>query len=307
MQIKNTDVTIIGAGPAGMAAAIQLARFGLQPLLLEQAVPGGLLWNANLVENYPGFPAGITGPDLVGRFTAHLERVGGRATREMVKTLDHDGKNFLIETHNNSYLSPIVVIASGTTARRPCDIEISEGVSERIYYEINPLAGVADQDIVIVGAGDAAFDYALNLGRRNQITILNRDSMVKCLPLLAERVAESERIKYKPNARVTRVAGEGAGGLLLELEHQGERTEVRTDCLVFAIGREPNIGYLSASIRANAKSLEHQGLLYWAGDVKNGIFRQTAIAVGDGIRTAMMIWKLVGDPKDETDRPYGQG
>lgn len=285
------DVTIIGAGPAGIACAIQLSRQGIRPLLLEGATAGGLLRNALLVENYPGFPQGISGPELVALFLAQLKRVGVTPWPEKVLSLDYAGDHFILRTDRATTASRIVVVASGT---RPIAFDpdrITADAAALIHYEIHSLASETGKSIVIVGAGDAACDYALNLARKNTVTILNRGTDWKCLPLLKERVARSEGIKYILQARVIKVHTGAGQGLLLQIDQAGTRQEVPADRLVFAIGREREVGFLSPSVQEMTSHLEREGLLYFIGDVKNGIFRQTALAVGDGVKAALLINK----------------
>jgi len=168
--MKIEDVLIIGAGPAGLAAAIQLQRYGIPPLILERHNPGGLLWNANLVENYPGFPQGISGVALVKRMQQQADEVGVKITAAEVTRLDWNGRHFRAETTTGILRAQYVVIASGTQPRRFTNFALPLRRADRIFYEVAPLLEIRGTEVAIVGAGDAAFDYALNLAqRKNQV------------------------------------------------------------------------------------------------------------------------------------------
>ena len=144
--------------------------------------------------------------------------------------------------------------------------------------------------LVIIGAGDAAFDYALNLGKNNSVTILNRSDELKCLPLLWERVRENPRIRYFPDTEVRRISEAAGGGLMVKCRTAEGTCEYSADFLIAAIGRYPNVEFLSESQSIRPDNLASSGLLYKIGDVKNQIYRQTTIAVGDGVRAAMSIY-----------------
>jgi len=287
--MKSEDVTIIGAGPAGIAAAIQLKRSGITPLLLEKDEIGGLLRNANLVENFPGFPAGVTGLNLVNLFREQLKNISIRPRFEEVIKLDFKKGIFLVETLEKTYPSRIVVIASGTKPRGFADFVIPEEVKDKIFYEVYPILRARKKEIVIIGAGDAAFDYALNLSQNNQVTILNSGQHIRSLPLLLERAQAVSSISYHKNTRITRVSNNSQNGILLECKTLGNTWKSRADYLIFAIGREPQLDFLSEKVKQNFKALVKKGVLYLIGDVKNRNYRQTAIAVGDGIMAAMKI------------------
>ena len=290
MQID--DVIIIGAGPAGIAAGMQLQRCGLQPLLLERAEIGGLLKNANLVENYPGFPGGIYGSALVKLFKRHVSDLSIRIHYQEVTKLDiKEGNLFLAETPKNEYYSRIAVVATGTVARRFRDFTIPPELKAYVLYEVSPLIGVSGKTITIVGAGDAAFDYALNLSWRNKITILNRSQDLKCLPLLWERAKAESQIEYLENTAITSIEPHPVSGMLLECSKPDGPTTLQTDFLIGAIGRVPHLDFLSEHVLELAPELEDLGLLYFIGDVKNGLYRQTSISVGDGVRAAMQIYR----------------
>ena len=293
-------VAIIGAGPAGLATALQLQRYGVHALLLEGGLVGGLLHNANWVENYPGFPGGISGPELVRRFITQAEGIGVRVTHEAVLSLDYSpdpspshlsGGLFSIQTAKQLFQARRVVIASGTRPVPLSSVSIPPELMDRFSYEVYPLLKAKGWHIAILGAGDAAFDYALNLARSNTVTILNRGERVTCLPLLWERAAAEAGIEYRPNTSLRRVFATPEGRFGLECATPKDLEQIFADALLAAIGREARLDFIAHHMRQHLAVLEEQGLLYYAGDVKNGLYRQTAIAVGDGIIAAMKIYQ----------------
>ncbi len=287
------QVIIIGAGPAGISTAIQLKRYAIEPVILEKNRIGGLLINANLVENYPGFPDGISGIELVKLFETQLKKLSIKVIFEEVLNLDYQNDVFVVQTNKRIFNSRIVVVASGTKPKQFTEIEIPEGARDKILYEISSIHNVKEKKIIIIGAGDAAFDYALNLARRNEVFILNKGEKTKCLPLLNERVEKSPRVTYSKNTIISEIKNHNRG-LIIKLcgkglqtlinRHQEMPPTLHAHYLIFAIGREPQLDYLSGFDKSNP-------YIYFIGDVKNGMYRQTAIAVGDGIYTGMKIYK----------------
>ncbi|GAB4505008.1 MAG: hypothetical protein Fur0043_20030 [Anaerolineales bacterium] len=348
-------VVVIGAGPAGLTAAMQLCRYRIPFVLLEKERAGGLLWEANLVENYPGFPAGVGGAKLAHLMVTQAERIGVQLSKERVlrvatlakgeieatlpKTLiaasasskmladyrpqtsgeqvvgvanfeetngvlrsktsrfqtksrpkgsvdsasdKHPGR-FLILTDQNEYCASYVIVATGT-APRPLPLLVPPECTGLVYSSILPLLAVSDKQTLIVGAGDAAFDYALRLAKnRNSVTILNRGREVKCLQLLWERASSHPAIAYR--AAWPLVAVE-AGETVDRLRVRGEAGQaLEADFLLFAIGRVPQANFLSTEWLAHPPAG-----LFLVGDVRNGLYRQAAIAAGEGLRAAMHIY-----------------
>jgi len=295
--MKIEDVVIIGAGPSGIAAAIQLKRYGINAVILEKDMIGGLLRNASLVENYPGFPNGISGPELISLFQQHLAKWDIDVIRNEVTGLEFANDLFAVTCAWRSYNARMVMIATGTAPKEIDDIHIRKGSKNKILYEVYPLLNENNLRIAIVGAGDAAFDYAINLANANEVTILNRGGEVKCLPLLYDRAMAMDRIRYLDHIRIDSIDGDAADGLKIECHHSDETLQLNTDYLIFAVGRKPQLDFLSEEFKAMAKKLEDRGLLYFAGDIKNAIYRQTAIAVGDGIMATMKIYKKLKEIK----------
>ena len=293
------EVTIIGAGPAGMSAAIYLQRAGLSPVLLERAEPGGLLRSANWVENYPGFPAGIPGRDLATRFKDQLRQVGAKVTSTEVRSVKRVRWGFQIKSGLGDRTSRAVILATGT---RPAKVAIrgaSELAGKRVFSELNELpSSLKGKRLIIIGGGDAAFDYALGLRERGaQIVVVSRSEPC-CLPLLRDRT-EALGIEVVIGAS-PRGVRRTKDGLILTCDAGGSEVDLAGDMLLMACGRVPNIEVLGPSLRRGA-SASRNGLpetrvrgLFLSGDVVRDKQRQTGIAVGDGIRAAMLAEEYLG-------------
>jgi thioredoxin reductase (NADPH) len=295
--MKPEEVVIVGAGPAGMTAAIQLKRYGIPFVLLEKERVGGLLWNANLVENYPGFPAGVSGPKLVSLIEKQMERVGVEVTFDSVVRLHYNKAGFRIETIQAEYHAHYVIVASGTKPA-PFPLAIPAAARNLVFSDVRQLSSESNKMIVIIGGGDAAFDYALNLTKnRNSVTILNRGRDVKCLRLLWERAVADSSIKYRAETPIGSVEfdetpserGRETVGRLKVRTEAGE--SLYAVYLLFAIGRIPQVSFLPDEIINNRLDS-----VYFVGDVKNDRFRQAAIAAGDGLRAAMEIYSHLTAP-----------
>jgi thioredoxin reductase (NADPH) len=297
MVSKVKDVIIIGGGPAGISCAIQLKRYGISPSIIEKGNLGGLLLNANNLENYPGFPLGIKGSELVESMKKQLREQRIEVLFEEVTGLDSNEEFVKVTTKKTSYSSKYVVISSGTTHKKFEDCPIPDELVPKIFYEIYPIITLEGKKIVIVGSGDAAFDYALNLVRSNEVFILNRNETSNCIPILLKRAEESRKIEYIKEIKIQKISS--SPGKMIELAcltPEGNKN-IKADYLLFAIGRIPSNGFLSSELKREIHKKKENSRIYLAGDVKNGIFRQTAIAVGDGIMTAMKIYKKIKEER----------
>ena len=292
------EVAIIGCGPAGIAAAIYLKRAGFDPLVFEKHEIGGLLKNANLVENYPGFPEGIGGKELVELFKDQLHRLEVQVKRDEVNTVNYKKGIFSLNTQKYKYRTNMVIIATGTI---PKGIDLkgqSDLIGKKLFYEIKDIPRPKRKDTyVVIGGGDAAFDYALNLAKDvERVDIIYRGKKPKCLPLLEERVNKNQNIHVHPKTAPMAVEEMG-DQITIKFMSDEKKIAFTSDYALIACGREPNLGILSDEIERSLKIKEDGSTnfpgLFFAGDVRRGEFRQTGIAVGDGILCAMWAVKLL--------------
>ena len=209
---------------------------------------------------------------------------------ETVVNVDIERETFIIETPRQKFYSLYAVVASGTKPRKPTSPEISAGVRNHVYYEVAQLSRNKGKKIVIVGAGDAAFDYAINLSRANEVVILNRGTAVKCIPLLWARALAIPTISYNPGVVITQILEAGSEEPMYPVcVCAASGMKFWADEVIFAVGRDPQLDFLSENARLCQNELIADGKLYFIGDVKNKLYRQTAIAIGDGVLAAMMI------------------
>ena len=282
------NIIIIGGGPAGLACAIQLKRQGIDSLLIEKDYLGGLMRNANKIENYLGFPGGISGVDLQKKFIQQIKQNKIKIEFDEVLKLDHKNNEFIITTYKKKFYCKILVVASGTKPKTITGVEIEKNAFENVFFDVYELRNIENKNIAIIGAGDAAFDYALNLSEKNQIHIFNRGDKVKCLPLLYNMVSSEKNIHYYKNKNLKSVSKK-QDKLSIIFSEQKKIDEHISDYIIFAAGRKPDLKFLSKIDENKIEYLKNNKALFFIGDVKNGITRQIAIATGDGIKAAMEI------------------
>jgi len=307
------NVIIIGSGPAGLTAAIYAARANLKPLVIEGVVAGGQtggqLMITTDVENYPGFPDGVKGPEVIELMHKQAERFG---TRFVLADVDRvrltEGSPFKLEADGTVYETHAVIISTGASARwlgLPSERELTNrGVSacatcDGFFFK--------DQDVSVVGGGDTALEEAMFLaGLCKSVTLIHRRAELRASKIMQERAKRNPKIKFLWNAEVREVLGVKEGtvtGLALENTVTHERFEHPTQGLFVAIGHVPNTqlfkgqltlddnGYIKTVAGSTATNIEG---VYACGDVQDHVYRQAVTAAGTGCMAAIEAERWIG-------------
>ncbi len=287
------DALVIGGGPAGIAAAVQLTRMGFKAVVVEKNRVGGLMANANRIENYPGFPDGISGKELAELFRKQLKRFKVPVLKERALQIRQNKQGFGVKTSRKSLSSPFLLLACGSQGARLGAHGEAGLAGQKVFYEVEALPPLKKgQTVCVAGSGDIAFDYALNLARRKiRCTLLLRGPKPKCIPLLARAVRRNPFIEVRKDTEVTEIA-DTRKKVALQLRTKGKKGTLEADYVLVAAGRKPYWGLLPAAwrkrLRKNLHSLEKRGL-FLAGDMNPENGRHIGIAVGDGLRAAIAI------------------
>lgn len=278
-------VAVVGAGPAGVAAAVQLSRCGHRVVVYEAGAIGGAVRNARLVENYPGFPDGISGREFAGLLEKHLRNYVDDIRYEQVNQINRLEEGFQVSTQRQSELFEGVVVSTGTVSGRAgFEGEDVLASSRLLHYEVVDLDSRAELNkVAVVGGGEAALDYALNMARNGaEVTVFHRSELRANHALLSEVEAES-KIDFVL-AKVTGSSIEEGKAVL-----SGDDHSQTFDVVLVAVGREPRLPGL---VGINLDSLPPN--FHIAGDARHGRLGQVAIAVGDGLKAAMQLHSGLG-------------
>ncbi|MGA8839757.1 MAG: thioredoxin-disulfide reductase [Candidatus Aquilonibacter sp.] len=291
-------VLIIGSGPAGLTAAIYAARANLAPLVLAGGLYGGQLMLTTEVENYPGFPEGILGPDLMIKFREQAERFGARIENVDATSVDFSKKPFIVRTADEEFHAKTVIVATGASARW-LEIPGEEKLRGRGVSTCATCDGAffREKHIVVVGGGDSAMEEALFLTRfGRRVTVIHRREGLRASKIMAERSRSHPKIDFIWNTVVDEVLGEHhMTGLKLRNVHDNSVMEYEADALFIAIGHTPNTGIFQGQL-----DLDEMGYIvspdgtetnidgvFVAGDVNDIRYKQAITAAGVGCRAAM--------------------
>lgn len=291
-------VIVIGSGPAGLTAAVYAARANLRPLVLAGGLYGGQLMLTTEVENYPGFPEGIMGPDLMIRFREQAERFGARIENVDVTAVDFAKRPLLVRAYDEQYEAETVIVATGASALW-LDIPGEERLRGRGVSTCATCDGAffRDKQIVVVGGGDSALEEALFLTRfGRRVTLIHRRDRLRASKIMSDRARSHEKIDMIWNTVVEEVSGnDHVTGLRLRNVADGNTYEFETDALFVAIGHTPNTGVFSGQLDLDERgyiaspdgSLTNVEGVFVAGDVNDHRYRQAVTAAGAGCRAAM--------------------
>jgi thioredoxin reductase len=258
-----------------------------------------MLRMANWVENYLGFPEGIRGEDLFRHFQEQLGRFQVEHINKEVRNIVLYEDNFLIDTYDDNYLCSVLVLASGTRPKTTVIPSWKEAVEKYFHYDISQIPAQGDLELGIIGIGDAAFDYALNLHKRgHRVKIFGRSETIVANRALMDQFKRIDGIDLNLNHMLSSVDEIVQGKVRCRFKKNEGVVEHDLDCLIFATGREANLEFLDESILDKMEGLKREKKLFLAGDVNNGDYRQTAIAAGEGIRVAMEIYQHESNTED---------
>ncbi len=310
------NVLIVGSGPAGLTAAIYTARANLSPLLLTGQEIGGQIALTNEVENYPGFPEGITGPELVDLMQKQAKHFGARIEIDFVTQVNLKTHPFEIQTQNGeSYTAKALIIATGASPRRlgvPGEKELmGRGVS---YCATCDGFFFRGKEIAVVGGGDSALQEGLFLTRfASRVNIIHRRDQLRAQPVLQDRARSNEKMNFIWDSVVQRIEGEGkVEGLVLQNTVTGLKSELPAQGIFVYIGHTPNTDLFRAQLEMNEEGYlkvderlhtSVPGVLA-AGEVHDHVFRQAVVSAGYGSMAAMEAEKFLANwEHTEATRP----
>jgi thioredoxin reductase (NADPH) len=295
---NHRNVIIVGSGPAGYTAALYTARADLAPLVFEGSQYGGALMNTTDVENYPGFPEGIIGPELMNQIRSQAERFGAELVTDDVVSVDLSGPVKTVRTLDGEYTADAVILAMGSAYRKLGlpreDVLSGHGVSwcatcDGFFFR--------DKDIAVVGGGDTAMEEATFLTRfANSVTVIHRRDSLRASKIMADRAESNPKIKWAWNSEVVDILGDtSVTGVRLRDTLTGEERELALGGLFIAIGHEPRSELVKGQI-----DLDDEGYVltttgtrtnldgvFAAGDLVDHTYRQAVTAAGTGCQAAL--------------------
>jgi len=306
--METRKVVIVGSGPAGYTAAIYAARANLQPVVFaggpsehdSRRVPGGQLMITTEVENYPGFPTGVTGPELMEHFQKQAERFGTVVHMENVVSLDLSKRPFHVKGESKEYLAETVIIATGASAKW-LDVK---GENEFMNRGVSACATCdgfffKNTDVLVVDGGDTAMEEANYLSKMcSTVTVVHRRDSLRASKIMQERALANPKIKFLWDSAIEEVVGDAKGvtGAIVKNLKTGDRKKVEAKGVFVAIGHQPTTdlfkdtlklqsnGYLWVQPGTAKTSIEG---VFAAGDVSDSTYRQAITAAGTGCMAAI--------------------
>ncbi|MCH8927421.1 MAG: thioredoxin-disulfide reductase [Candidatus Marinimicrobia bacterium] len=300
MSDDKRNVIIIGSGPAGLTAALYAARANLKPLVLEGTQPGGQLTITTDVENYPGFPDGILGPELMDKMRQQATRFGAECKYETVSGVKFSDKPYEITTENGTYLSETVIITTGATAMF-LDIP---GEMRYMGHGVSACATCdgfffSDQEIIVVGGGDTAMEEATFLTKfASKVYVVHRRDELRASKTMQDKANKNEKIEFIWDSELKEILGDDNNVTSVNIRNvkTGDEKDMPIQGVFMAIGHKPNteifkdildmndVGYLKVQNGSTATNVEG---VFAAGDVADHVYRQAITAAGTGCMAAI--------------------
>ena len=302
--MKNYDLVIIGGGPAGLAAGLYAARAKMAVILLEKMMPGGQAFSTEHIENYPGFPEGVAGPELTSKMEDQAKRFGLEIVSAEVQDLIPGDKEHQIITASEKYTARAVIIASGAEPSKlqvPGESEFhGRGVS---YCATCDGAFYRDREVVVIGGGDAAVEEAIYLTKfAKKVSIVHRRDSFRATRVLQERAFSNEKINVIWNTQLQGIYGKDTVEYVtLQNKTNGETTDLPTNGVFMYVGTKPANEYLKGLVKVDERGYiitdENMATnvpgIFAAGDVRKKLLRQVITAVADGAIAAVAAEKII--------------